>query len=307
VWSVKPPRPVRLDPQPLWFWTAAAWLIAAAVAGFAGSLRATGGIMPLADSRLTVELVIRGLVLCSVFAVGARAFPGHLGLPMLELRRHRALYILMNVSLVLFALGTGAFFLPDAGWLRHIGDLGLAVTLLLATWWMGLPSLLRRFSWQPYYKAMIPIAWLGFVAYALALGAGAIFPGWGERDILAEGGIRHIVLLGAMAPLMIGMADIVLARFGTGEIAGERWLIVAFVLVVVAWPLRVVPPLITSDSAGAVYESLLGAADVLAAVGLAVVAYVCLRNARQIRDIHQRRQHAHAERQRQVIIVALDD
>ncbi|MGH2633387.1 MAG: hypothetical protein ACRDG3_08245 [Tepidiformaceae bacterium] len=304
VWSVKPPRPVRLDPQPLWFWTGAAWLISAAVAGFAGSLQATGGIMPLEDSRLTVELVIRGLVLCSIFAVGVRAFPGHLGLPMLELRRHRALYVLMNASLVVFALGTGAFFLPDAGWLRHIGDFGLAVTLLLATWWMGLPSLMQRFGWQPYYRAMIPIAWLGFVAYAVALGAGAIFPGWGERDILAEGGIRHIFLLGAMAPLMIGMADIVLARFGTGEIAGERWLPVAFALVFVAWPLRVVPPLLTSASGGAAYQSLLGSADVLAAAGLAVAAGVCLRNARQIREIHQRRLRMHAEREREAIQVA---
>lgn len=301
VWSVRPPRPVRFDPQPLWFWTGAAWLIAAATAGLAGSLRATGGIMQLEDSRLTVELLIRGFVLCSIFAVAMRAFPGHLGLPLLELKRHRALYALMNASLVAFALGSGAFFLPDAGWLRHTGDFGLSVTLLLATWWMGLPTLLRRVSMQPYYRAMIPVAWVGFVAYAIALGAGAIFPGWGERDILAEGGIRHIFMLGAMAPLMIAMADIVLARFGTGEIAGERWLIVAFTLVVVAWPLRVIPPLVTSASGGGVYESLLGTADLLAAAGLAVAAVICLRNARQIRELHRRRQQMHAEQHRQMV------
>ena len=304
VWSVRPPRPVRLDPQPLWFWTGAGWLILAAVAGFAGSLRATGGIMQLPDSRLCVELLIRGFVMSSIFAVGMRAFPGHLGLPMLGLRRHQALYALMQASLVLFALGTGAFFLPDAGWLRHIGDVGLAITLVLGTWWLGLPSLFRRFEWQPYYKAMIPIAWLGVVVYALALGAGAIFPGWGERDLLTEGGIRHIFLLGAMAPLMVAMADIVLARFGTGEIAGERWLIVAFVLLVAAWPLRVVPPLLTSDSSAALYQSLLGVADVLAALGLAVAATVCLRNARQMRAIYQRRQRVQAERQRQALNLA---
>jgi hypothetical protein len=103
---------------------------------------------------------------------------------------------------------------------------------------------------------------------------------------------------------MVAMADIVLARFGTGEIAGERWLVAAFVLLVAAWPLRVVPPLLTSDSSAALYESLLGVADVLAALGLAVAASVCLRNARQMRAIYQRRQRVQAERQRQALNLA---
>lgn len=283
VFSVRPANPVRKDPQSLWFRAAALWLIVAAIAGLAGAIRGTGGVMALSESAFVVELTVRGFIMNSVLAVAVRAFPGHLEVPAIERQRHGLLFVFVNVSLVLWMAGSGAFGLGDTEWLRQLGNMGLGATLLLATWWLGVPALFRhRIPLRPYYRAMIPLAWVGLVAYAVALGAAAIFPGWGERDLFAVGAIRHIFMLGFMAPLMIAMSDIVLSRFGTGEIRGERWIPVGFALVVVSWPLRVVLPLFTSESS-TLSHTVFGSAAIFAAAGLALVAWVCARNALAIR------------------------
>lgn len=289
VFSVRPPNPLRRDPQPLWFRAASVWLVVATVAGMAGALRATGGIMALPESRLVVEVMVRGFVLNSIFGVGVRAFPGHLDLPMITRRNHRLLLLMVNASLVLWLFGSGAFFFSDAGWLRRAGDFGLGTTLLCATGWLHMLVALRRRALRPYYQAMIPVAFLGLVAYSVALIASAIFPGWGERDIFATGGIRHIFMLGFMAPVMIAMSDVVLARFGTGRIVGERWIPVGFALVVIAWPLRVVLPLFTSET-NMLSHAVYGSAAILAAAGFALVAWVCARNALAIRQLVLARQ-----------------
>jgi hypothetical protein len=300
VFSVRPPNAIRDETQPLWLWTASAWLVLASAAGFAGALRATGGIMALDESRFVVELMVRGFILNTILGIAVRAFPGHLGLPMIERNRHRALWALVNASLVLWLLGSNAFFLADVSVLRQVGDFVLGGALLLATWWLSISIVFRNWTTRPYYRAMIPIAWLGLVAYAVALVAAAFFPGWAERDIFASGGIRHIFMLGFMAPLMIAMADVVLARFGTGEILHERWLPIGFALVVLAWPLRVVLPLFTSET-NMVSHSSYGTAAVFVTAGLAMVAFVCLKNALAIRTLVLARQRAHQARQRQIV------
>ncbi len=296
VLSVRPPNRIRLQPQPLWFWTASLSIVVAAVAGLAGSLRATGGVMDLAESRFVVELTVRGFVLNTIFAVAVRAFPGHLGLPMMQRGPHQTLWIMVNASLAAWLLGSGAFFLGDVEWLRQVGNFGLGVSLLLATWWLGMAGMLRNRVWRPYYRAMIPIAWVGVVAYAVALIGAAMFPGWGERDIFVTGGIRHIFMLGFMAPLMIGMSDVVLGRFGTGQILGERWLPWGFALVVISWPLRVVLPLFTSET-NMLSHSVYGTAAILATAGLAIVGWICLKNALAIRQLVLARRRAHQQRE----------
>lgn len=291
VFTVRPANPVQKDPHSLWFRSASLWLLLAALAGLAGALRASGGIMALPESAFVVELVVRGFVLNSVFAVAIRAVPGHLGLPIIQRRRHGLLWILVNASLIVWLGGSGAFGIADSDWLRQAGNLGLGVTLLLATWWLGMPTLFRHWVAQPYYRAMVPIAWLGLVAYGAALTAAAIFPGWGERDLFAVGGIRHIFMLGFMAPLMVAMSDIVLARFGTGQILAERWIPVAFVLVVISWPLRVVLPLLTNETT-MFSHSVYGSAAILATAGLGIMGWVCVKNALAIRRLSLKREGA---------------
>lgn len=303
VFSVRPPNAIRDETQPLWLWSAAIWLVLASVAGFAGALRATGGVMALDESRFGVELMVRGFMLNTILGIAVRAFPGHLGLPMIERTRHRALWLMVNVSLLIWLLGSGAFFLGDASLLRQIGDFILGVALVLATFWLSLSIVVRNWTTRPYYRAMIPIAWVGLIAYAVALIAAAFFPGWAERDIFAAGGIRHIFMLGFMAPLMMAMADVVLARFGTGQILHERWLPIGFVLLILAWPLRVVLPLFTSEIS-MVSHSIYGAAAIFATVGLGLLAWVCLTNALAIRQLVVARQRAHRERERRIIEIA---
>lgn len=279
VFSVRPPTRLREDPQPLWFLAASLWFVVATVGGVAGAFRATGGVMALTESGFVVELMVRGFILNSIFAVAVRALPGHLGMVSIERRRQILLVLIVNASLVVWLVGSGAFFLGDAEWLRRLGNFGLGGTLLAATWWLDIPALFRqRPGPHPYYRTMIPVAWLGLIAYAVALGAAAVFPGWGERDLFATGGIRHIFMLGFMAPLMIAVSDIVLAEFGTGRIIGERWIPVGFALVVISWPLRVVLALFTSET-NMLSHSVYGTAAILATAGLGMVAWVCMKNA----------------------------
>lgn len=300
VFSVRPPNAIRDETQPLWLWSASAWLVLASIAGFAGALRATGGVMALDESRFVVELMVRGFILTTILGIAVRAFPGHLGLPMIERTRHRVLWVMVNASLVIWLLGSGAFFLGDTSLLRQAGDFVLGIALLLATFWLGLSIVVRNWTTRPYYRAMIPIAWLGLIAYAVALIAAAFFPGWAERDIFAAGGIRHIFMLGFMAPLMVAMADVILARFGTGKILHERWLPIGFACLILAWPLRVVLPLFTPD-VNMLSHSLYGAAAIFATAGLGILGWVCLTNAIAMRELVAARQRAHRERQRQII------
>jgi hypothetical protein len=89
-------------------------------------------------------------------------------------------------------------------------------------------------------------------------------------------------MLGFMVPLMVAMAHIVLARFGTGQIPWENALTTAFVLLLAAWPLRVAPVLFTEAPSG-VGQALMSAAGGLGMLALALVAVVCVRTAAEVR------------------------
>jgi uncharacterized protein involved in response to NO len=278
VFRVPAPRPLREDFHSLWFRTAAGWLVAATALQFLTAARASLSIAPLDDSRLTTELVMRGFVLSSVVAVGLRAFPGHLGLTPVGSGRQRAAWSGLTASVVAWAAGSGAYGLPDSEVLRVAGDLLFAATVLLLTGWLQVLRPLREPRGGPRYRVLVPVAWLALCAYALALAAAAVFELFGDRSLYEAGAVRHIFLLGFMAPLMVAMAHIVLARFGTGHVLSENWLTAAFVLLMVAWPLRVLPVLL-SDSPGAGARHVLGAAGAVAFVALALFALVAARNA----------------------------
>ena len=280
------PRPLRLDPQPLFLRAAAAWLAIAAVLAIWGYLRITSGVTPIDLSHAAIETFLRGFVLLTIVGVGLRAFPGHLGLEPMPARRQQVLLVGFNLALIAWLGAQGLGPLAELDWLARTADAAFAVTIVLASHWLGIAGALRSARSGPRYQVLLPVAWLGIVVYALLLLASALLP-WGNRlDLYEVGAIRHQFLLGFMLPLMVAMAHIVLARFGTGRIQFENLLTAAFVLLLVAWPLRVVPALFdfpTSD----VGRTLLGVAGLLVMVALALTATASARTAYLMRRVHR--------------------
>jgi hypothetical protein len=282
VFRVKPPVPLASDPHPLWFRTAAVWLTVAALLSFVSSFDPVGGVAALPETRLVTELFLRGFVLCAILAVALRAFPGHLGLPLMPARRQAVLLVAINASLVPLVLGSGAFGLPDVRGLLRAADIALGATILLATGWLGLVQIPAGITSGPRYRWLAPVAWLGAVAYAVALVVSAAARATTDLTLYQEGALRHIFMLGFMAPLMVTMAHVVLERFGTGRLHRENWLTAAFILLVVAWPLRVIPVLVP-DAPGDGTRHVLSTAGVLTIAGLALLGAAAAANAAAIR------------------------
>lgn len=276
IFRIRVQRP-RADLNTFYFRAAAAWLVLAATATLVSSAHMESGVVPLEETRFWVEVFIRGFVMNVTIAVALHAFPGHLELPAPSQRRQGALFAFLNISLLVWVAGTGGFGLPGIGWLQRAGDIALVGALLFATVAFGVArSVLALNRSSARYRVMIPIAWAGLLAYAVGLAIQAA-PGQ-DLTLYETGAVRHMFLLGFMAPLMIAMAHIVLAHFGVGRVVWQNWLTAAFVLLVIAWPLRVVPPLIDRN-VGATTEGLMGVAGTLAAIGLALAAVVAARNA----------------------------
>ena len=267
----------RVDLNTFYFRAGAAWLVLAATATLVSSAHMESGIVPLEETRFWVEVFIRGFVMNVTIAVALHAFPGHLELPPVKSRPQWIIFVALNASVVVWAAGTGGFGLAGIDLLQHAGDLAFAGTLLFATAAFGIPRSMRFLGKSSErYQVMVPLAWVGLLAYVLGLAIQAVT---GENLTLYEtGAVRHMFLLGFMAPLMIAMAHIVLAHFGIGRVLWQKSLTGAFFLMVVAWPLRVVPPLVDRN-VGAVTEGLMGLAGTLAAFGLALAAVVAAANA----------------------------
>ena len=77
---------------------------------------------------------------------------------------------------------------------------------------------------------------------------------------------------------MLAMAHIVLARFGAGYIPWQNLLTAGFLLLVAAWPLRVIPAL-AGDAPGDAAQGAMALAGVLAMAALGLTAAVCIRTA----------------------------
>ncbi|MCC7365063.1 MAG: hypothetical protein IT303_11890 [Dehalococcoidia bacterium] len=272
VWRVAPPFPLSANPQPLFPRAGAAWLLVAAVFAASGAFQAETGVVPLDTSRATVELFLRGFVMLFILGIALRAFVGHLGLQPMTPGRQIVVFALLNASLAAWLLAQGLGSLPELGWLARIADAGYALAILLFTVWMGVLRRLRHMAWTPAYGWMLPVAWLGALVYAALLAARAV-AGDVSPGLYEDGALRHIFMLGFMVPLMAGMSDVVLARFATGRIPREKLLVVAFAVLIVAWPLRVVPALI-EDAPGDAGRGLMGLAGVLTMVALAGLVVV---------------------------------
>jgi hypothetical protein len=276
IFRIRTQRP-RVDLNTFYFRAGAAWLALAAIATLVSSAHMDSGVVPLEETRFWVEVFIRGFVMNVTIAVALHAFPGHLDLPAPSERTQGALFEFLNVSLLVWVAGTGGFGLPGIAWLQRAGDIAFVGTLLFATVAFSLVrSVLSLTRSSARYQVMVPIAWAGLLAYAVGLAIQAA-PGQ-DLTLYQTGAVRHMFLLGFMAPLMIAMAHIVLTHFGVGRVVWQNWLTAAFVLLIIAWPLRVVPPLL-DRSVSSTTEGLMGIAGTLAAMGLALAAVVAARNA----------------------------
>ena len=277
-WRIPLPRPLRIDPQPLFVRFAALWLVAAAAQSAWALANATEGVVPTIDSQLAIETFLRGFIILTITGIGLRAFVGHLNLNPIAPRQQVVLLGLVNLSLVAWLAGEGAGPLAGWSWLVRAADVAYGLTLLLLVREFQLLPRLTRGPRHPRYEWFIPVAWLGLLVYAVMLVGANLFFGDERLNLYQEGALRHTFILGFMAPLMAAMAHIVLARFATGRVHWEPALNMAFVLVMVSWPMRVIPAL--GDGAPSALErTSLGLSGVVLMCGLGLVAAVALRAA----------------------------
>lgn len=284
VFRVAPARPWHEDLHPAFFRAGALWLVVAAVVELFAALAMQAGATPAGVLHVAAECVLRGFVLNVTVAVGLRAFPGHLGLPSVSVQSQRAIGLLLNGGLVLWVAGSAL----DVAGLQAAGDLLLAAALGWMTVTFGLPGSMRawrRVRERPQW--MVPLAWLGLVVYALGLTGGASAQVAGATpQLLTAGAVRHALMLGFVGPLLLAMSHVVLERFGTGHLLWRDALTSAFVLLVVAWPLRVLPPLAAGGD-GMAARGAMGIAGVLVAAALVLAAAVVLRNGLAVAELER--------------------
>lgn len=271
-WRVPLVYPARLNPQPFFLRAAAAWLVVAAALAAWGSTQDTMGVLPLATSAAIIEVFLRGFVMLMIVGIALRAFVGHLSMQPMSARSQIVFLVAINAALVawLASLGLGA--LPEWEWLTRLADAAYAVTILALTWYYPVLRGLKRRP-RERYELLIPVAWLGVVAYAALLIVMSVFGS--SFSLYQSGAVRHVFLLGFMLPLMLAMAHIVLERFGTGRIPRQNWLTAGFWLLVVAWPLRVLPALFT-DAPAEAGQWVMALAGVLTAAAIAAAAVASL-------------------------------
>ena len=289
VLRVRPAAPIRADAHWYFFVAAVSWLLVASLLTVAGALDAIRGVLQGSDARAMYEVLLRGFILNTIVAVTLRAVPGHLGVPPVPARRQLMVLGGVNLALLAWVSGSGAAFLAWSPALMRTGDLLLAVTLLVFAWWSGVLQAFRLPGRGfPRYQTLIPLAWLGAITYAVLLlgfSVNGLVPG---ATGYQEGAVRHAFLLGFMVPLMFAFAHIVLGRFGTGAFPGENWMTLAFVLVFMAWPLRVIPALLPGTPGDGVNHAIAMSGGVTA-VAFALAAGVCAATAVGIRRHHRQR------------------
>ncbi len=273
-WRIPGPTALRVDPQPLFFRAATLWLVIAALFAMRSALAAVDGVVPLEHSRLVTETFLRGFVMLTVIGVALRAFVGHLGLAPLSPRQQVTVLIAVNLSV---AVGAGITWFGELALLARLADVTYGIALIAFVGWFRILDGRRFRKGQPGYARMIPVAFAALVIYCVLVIGVAAFADNDGPGLYEAGAIRHVLMLGFLLPLMVAMSHIVLARFGTGTLPWPRVLTTAFVVVVVAWPLRVVPVL--NGPPSDLGRLLLVTSGLLVMAGLVLVAAVSARTA----------------------------
>lgn len=270
VLRVRPIQPVRADLHPLFFAAGAAWLIAGASFALVGAWRVIGDMVPLAETRAMHELILRGFILSTIVGVTLRALPGHAGTRPVPPRDQAVVFVLLEAGLALWLLGSGALFESAIDWALRAGNIFTAAGFVFYTISTGLFAPKRLFA-RDLVNQMIRWAWAGGLVWAalLAWAAVADVPMAAYR----EGAIRHVFMLGFMAPLILAFAHVVLARFGAGLIPWRKLLTTGFILLLGAWPLRAAAGFV-SEPADVTGRAMMGVAGFAAIAGLGLAAVV---------------------------------
>ncbi len=281
VLGVKPARPYRVDLHPLFFRSGALWLLGASLAALVASRDVVLGATASGESQVAAELFLRGFVMNVTIAVALRAFVGHLDLPPTPVAKQRVAWVLLNGSVVAWVLGSPAFGLAGMASLVSVANLLFAAALLWITWALDIGGAIRHWGRRVQRpQVLVPIAWLGLVLYAIGLSvqAAVVLAGGAPPALFEAGATRHLLMLGFVAPLLIAMSHVVLERFLIGRLVAANWLTGAFVLLMVAWPMRVAPSLL--DVGGwELRQELMATAGVLTVAALLVAAAATAQNA----------------------------
>ncbi|HJP40098.1 MAG TPA: hypothetical protein QGF35_00110 [Dehalococcoidia bacterium] len=270
-------KPLVENPQALFFPAAAAWLAVAAALSLVSEFRSDSRVVPLEDSRLVVEVLTRGFLLNAVIAVALRAFPEHFGLPVVPKPVQLLALVGISGTLAVWLVGSGAVGLPDSEAARRISDCALPLILLATTISMGILTRLPPLRGSEPARILIPLAWVGLVVYAGALVITAILADSAELTLYEQGAVRHVFLLGFIAPLILAMGHLVLAHFGPGAVPWPALLNLSVLLAVISWPLRTAP-MLWEDVPGTVEQTLMGVSGVLLSLSLSLSLAVYVRS-----------------------------
>lgn len=262
-------RPLAADLHPLFFMASAVWLVVGAYLFVQAADGAIGGVFPDAETRAMHEVLLRGFILSIVTGVTLRALPGHAGSRLLSVRQQAVVFVLLEGGITLWFAGSGGLFDASPEWAFRTGNALTAAAIVVYTWMTGLyrPARLRD---ADTVNLFIRVAWAGGITWAALLAWWAAAPD--AISVYREGAIRHTMMLGFMAPLILAFAHIVLARFGNGVIARRPLLTAGFVLVVMAWPLRVAAGL-AFEPDDAASRALMGIAGISVMIGFGMAAF----------------------------------
>ena len=223
----------RREPFALMFICGAGWFLVQALLGavWLTQLAADGGtVLTAARSATLVGIQVFGFHLAFIVGVMLHVFPAFFAANRPSLLRVLPAVALVEggvAAIVLARLGGGTWLLQDAGHIALGG--GLLWAGALTGWWRG-PAHMRRIA-----KRFAAILWPATVWLAAAGALKLLFAvralGRGEVPSVVEADVvLHIVTIGVVLMLIVGMAQLMLPEFASERISGRqsRWRSEAF-------------------------------------------------------------------------------
>ncbi len=287
LWTTLRPALLRGDPSSLLLSAAVFWMVVQAVLGawwLTELARGAGVILEQRRNALLVNLQFFGVLLSAILGVGLRSFPMLFGLQRTPPAAGRAVFIALQVGLLLWLAGALAGLAgppgATAGRLQGLGLAGMGLTTGAAVATFGVRRLALRGlgagSGPPRGLAlslMTVLAWLVVTAAGLAwVGGHAALEGTlAAREVDA---VRHVFALGVVSLAIVTMAQVMLPEFASERVLRPppAWRAAAFAAVLsLAAVLRGGVPLTGLDAD--VYYGAMALAGVLA---LAAVTWFAL-------------------------------
>lgn len=266
------------------------WFVAQAavnLALLAETARADIPVIPWAKDEPLLYMQFYGLMATFVFGVSLRVVPAFLSLPPARGNAFAPLLWLLTAGVALH-LATG--------WARAYSGrelpaaLGYTATYLVAVAALAFPLLLNVFRpsqpsdtadpWQGYAKLIrSAYGWLVVAAALEIFFATRHLTGGAPANWLEAGAIRHILALGFVTQMIIGVGSRALPVFAGRRLYSRGLVDVSFVLINAAVLLRALPALTATGTWDQRY-GLIGASGALGLLAVAAFAYNIARTAR---------------------------